>query len=237
MITNRSDKEALDRIRRVKESVAESTILCGRSPEDVTLMAVTKTVDPAIVNLAVEEGITLLGENRVQEYLSKRDSYLLDQASVHFIGHLQTNKVKQIIDKVDMIQSVSSVKLAQEIHKEASKINKTMDVLLEVNIGKEESKSGFEKETLAEALDILSGLSGIRIRGLMCIPPRENAEKFFYEMNQLFVDIRGKKLDNISMDFLSMGMSEDYPLAIRYGSNLVRLGSALFGPRSYAGIR
>lgn len=233
MITNQSDKEALERIRRVKESVYEAIQKYQRDPNDVTIMAVTKTVEPSVVNLAIEEGICLLGENRVQEYLSKRDSYLLDRVSVHFIGHLQTNKVKQIIDKVDMIESVSSLKLAKEIQKQAKMINKTMDVLLEVNIGKEESKTGFYKESLLESLYELSEFPNLKVKGLMCIPPKENAEKFFYEMTQLFVDIREKKLDNINMGFLSMGMSEDYPLAIKYQSNIVRLGSALFGPRSY----
>lgn len=233
MTISRSDKELLDRIKRVQEQVNEALIESGRKPEELTVMAVTKTVPPHKVNLAVQSGIHLLGENRVQEYLSKREEYDLQNAQVHMIGHLQSNKVRQIIDKVSMIESVSSLKLAQEIDRQAQKSGTVMDVLLEINIGKEESKTGFFREEVDEALAVLSQLSHIRVKGMMCIPPKENTEKFFSDMAQFFIDIRDKKLDNINMSLLSMGMSGDYQMAIRYHSNIVRLGTALFGARDY----
>ncbi len=196
-------------------------------------MAVTKTVPAELVNVAIQEGIDLLGENRVQEFQSKRESYDLRKAEVHFIGHLQTNKVKYLADTVTMIESVSSYKLAEEIDRIMGKKQKKMPVLLEVNIGNEESKSGFEPNNLVENLEKLSKLSNISIKGLMCIPPKGESEKFFYNIQKLFVDIKGKKLDNIDMSVLSMGMSADFEQAIQYGSNIVRLGTVLFGHRNY----
>lgn len=196
-------------------------------------MAVTKTVPAELVNVAIQEGIDLLGENRVQEFQSKRESYDLRKAEVHFIGHLQTNKVKYLADTVTMIESVSSYKLAEEIDRIMGKKQKKMPVLLEVNIGNEESKSGFEPNNLVENLEKLSKLSNISIKGLMCIPPKGESEKFFYNIQKLFVDIKGKKLDNIDMSVLSMGMSADSEQAIQYGSNIVRLGTVLFGHRNY----
>ena len=185
------------------------------------------------MNVAIQEGIDLLGENRVQEFQSKRESYDLRKAEVHFIGHLQTNKVKYLADTVTMIESVSSYKLAEEIDRIMGKKQKKMPVLLEVNIGNEESKSGFEPNNLVENLEKLSKLSNISIKGLMCIPPKGESEKFFYNIQKLFVDIKGKKLDNIDMSVLSMGMSADFEQAIQYGSNIVRLGTVLFGHRNY----
>lgn len=196
-------------------------------------MAVTKTVPAELVNVAIQEGIDLLGENRVQEFQSKRESYDLRKAEVHFIGHLQTNKVKYLADTVTMIESVSSYKLAEEIDRIMGKKQKKMPVLLEVNIGNEESKSGFEPNNLVENLEKLSKLSNISIKGLMCTPPKGESEKFFYNIQKLFVDIKGKKLDNIDMSVLSMGMSADFEQAIQYGSNIVRLGTVLFGHRNY----
>lgn len=196
-------------------------------------MAVTKTVPAELVNVAIQEGIDLLGENRVQEFQSKRESYDLRKAEDHFIGHLQTNKVKYLADTVTMIESVSSYKLAEEIDRIMGKKQKKMPVLLEVNIGNEESKSGFEPNNLVENLEKLSKLSNISIKGLMCIPPKGESEKFFYNIQKLFVDIKGKKLDNIDMSVLSMGMSADFEQAIQYGSNIVRLGTVLFGHRNY----
>ncbi len=233
MTTSPYNNEIADNLKRIKENVYNAAVNSNRSPQDIKIMAVTKTVDPKRVNMAIDAGIELLGENRVQEFLSKRDEYNLSAARVDFIGHLQTNKVKYIIDKVSMIQSVSSLKLAKEINKCANKNNIVMDILLEVNIGNEGSKSGFLKDeiTLTETLEALANLSNVNIKGLMCIPPVFDAEKYLYETYKLFVDIREKKLDNINMDILSMGMSNDYELAVKHGSNLVRLGTALFGTR------
>lgn len=181
----------------------------------------------------------LLGENRAQELLSKYDDYRKDGVEIHFIGHLQTNKVRQIADKVTMIQSLDSLPLAREIEKQCAKLGKKMDCLVEVNIGSELTKSGVSPEALPEFLEEVSSVGGICVRGLMSIPPVcENdleRERYFSSLYKLFVDIGQKKIDNISMDFLSMGMSDDYLLAIKHGSSLVRIGTALFGRRAYAG--
>ena len=179
----------------------------------------------------------MITEHRVQELLSKYDDYDLEHASLQFIGHLQTNKVRQIVGKVDLIQSVDSVKLASEISRCSSKLGITTDILVEVNIGREANKSGVMPEQLDELLAQLSEIEAIRVKGLMAIPPicdfaQEN-RKFFDNMRNIFLDIRSKNIDNISMDILSMGMSDDYQEAIRCGANMVRVGSALFGKRNY----
>ena len=176
----------------------------------------------------------LLGENRVQEFLSKKDEY--DKtADVHFIGHLQTNKVKYIINDVKMIQSVDSIKLAEEINRLAKANNKTIDILIEINIGGELSKSGIDKNELENLLYKVSTLESDKVKGLMTIPPVNAPESLYENMQKLFVDIRDKKIDNINMSVLSMGMSNDYQTAIKYGSNLVRIGTGLFGARNYNG--
>lgn len=204
-----------------------------RKPDDlIKIMAVTKTVAPEAVNHAVGLGVNLLGENRVQEYLSKKDFYE-KSADVQFIGHLQTNKVKYIIDSVSMIQSVDSIKLGAEINKQAEKIEKIQDILVEVNIGREESKGGIDKSQLRELLYELSEMRNIHVCGLMAIPPALNSEKFLCDMQQIYIDISDENIDNINMRILSMGMSGDYVSAIKYGSNLIRIGRGLFGPRNY----
>lgn len=219
--------------RKIVYNIGEAAAKYRKPDEEISIMAVTKTVDPAAVNHAVELGIRLLGENRVQEYTSKREFYD-KRAQVQFIGHLQTNKVKYIIDSVSMIQSVDSLKLAEEIDKHAKRIGRRMDILIEVNIGSEESKSGVDKTELEELVYQVSELSNVRVRGLMAIPPIGSSEKFFCSMQDLYVDISGKNIHNISMDYLSMGMSDDYAEAVKYGSNMVRIGRGLFGPRNYA---
>lgn len=204
-----------------------------RKPDDRTdIMAVTKTVPPEAVNFAVSCGIRLLGENRVQEYESKKAFYD-PSAEVHFIGHLQTNKVKYIVGEMKLIHSVDSIKLASEINRQAAKKGIQQEVLAEVNIGGEESKSGISPEMLPELLHEMSEMPNIRVKGLMTIPPPGDNEKFLCGMQKLFLDISSKNMDNISMDILSMGMSGDYAKAIRFGSNLVRIGTALFGARVY----
>lgn len=202
------------------------------SKGDVRIMAVTKTVPFEKVNFAVENGLTLLGENRVQEYLSKKDSYD-KRAEVQFIGHLQTNKVKYIADSVSLIQSVDSLKLAQEINKQSAKVNRIMDILIEINIGDEATKSGIDKNELFELVSQVSELENVRIKGLMAIPPIGAGEEVFEKMNELFCLTKEKNIENVSMDILSMGMSGDYELAIKHGSNLVRIGTKLFGARNY----
>ena len=207
----------------------------GRKDGEVILLAATKTVAPEIINEAINLGITHIGENRVQEFISKNDA-ITKNVTRHFIGHLQTNKVKDIVGKVSMIESVHSLKLAREIGKCSEKLGTITDVLIEINIGGEESKSGFSPDEIYAAIDEMSAISGIRIRGLMCIPPicekSEQVREYFNTMSKLFVDIGLKKRDNVTMEFLSMGMSSDFEDAIECGSNLVRVGTALFGKRN-----
>ncbi|MBO5928803.1 MAG: YggS family pyridoxal phosphate-dependent enzyme [Clostridia bacterium] len=240
MMANWSADEQLvrDNLKRIEERLSEACLKAGRKREEVTLMAVTKTVSPERINAALSAGITCIGENRVQEFLAKKDSLQLEGVQKHLIGHLQTNKVRRIVGEVDMIQSVDSVHLAEAISKAAQNTEKGMiDVLVEVNIGGEESKSGIAPEQLDELLSEISGFSGIRVRGLMAIPPilTEETKKraIFSQMRKLFIDIRGKFVDNVSMDILSMGMSLDYVEAVLEGSTMVRIGSSLFGERHY----
>ena len=229
--------------RRVLHRVEEAALRAGRDPKDLRLMAVTKTVDEALMQEAAAAGATLLGENRVQELERKRPQF--PGCEMHLIGHLQTNKAAKAAACADMIQSVDSVRLAAELERVCAKTGKVLPVLLEVNIGRDEAKFGFLPERLEEALGEIAAFPHIMIRGLMTVPPySENIHKtknFFLQMQQLYIDIRGKKLDNISsggvtaasMDVLSMGMSGDYELAVEAGSTLVRVGSAIFGERDY----
>ena len=225
-------KESYERIcADIKKAMAEA----GRTDE-VKLMAVTKTVTPERINCAVDLGIDLLGENRVQEFLDKRDSY--KPAEVHFIGGLQTNKVKYIIDKVAMIHSVDSIKLAQEISRRAGQHGLVMDILAEINIGGEESKGGISPESVREFCGQLLELPNIRLRGLMTIPPPGCSEEIFAQMQRIFEDIKAEPPKNsgeanFRFDTLSMGMSGDYAAAIKYGSTIIRIGSGLFGYRNY----
>lgn len=226
-----------ENIKVIKNKINEAAVKSGRSENDVRFMAVTKTVDPVYINHAISCGIDLIGENKVQEFLSKKDALNLGNVEKHLIGHLQSNKVRKIITEVDMIQSVDSVSLAKEIERQAEKNNMTANVLIEINVGDEDSKTGMDKSLFMESFAEIAEMKHISIKGLMTIPPicENNADlrKFFDEMYNLFIDIRAKKLDNVSMDILSMGMSGDYEEAILCGSNLVRVGSAIFGQRIY----
>ena len=222
---------------RILNTVKECAVKAGRSENDVRLMCVTKTVEPPYINKAIELGADLIGENRVQEYLGKKDDLNLSGVERHLIGHLQTNKVRQIVGEVDMIESVSSVKLAKEISRVAALRGVTVNCLAEVNIGKEESKSGIYLEQLSDSLYEIAELPNIKIKGLMTIPPvcetQDEARGYFAQLRQSFVDIKDKKIDNIDMEILSMGMSGDFEAAIAEGSNIVRVGSAIFGARKY----
>lgn len=186
--------------------------------------------------VAVHLGVKIIGENKVQELLKKYDDIEKDHCQVHFIGHLQTNKVKDIIGKVQMIQSLDSYKLGKEISRVSKMKGVVTNVMIEVNIGREENKFGVFEENLTELLKKLSELENLKIRGLMTIPPfNENTYKtrdYFRKMTELFIDITDKKIDNINMDFLSMGMSTDYIQAIENGANMIRIGSGLFGSRN-----
>ena len=226
-----------DNLHRVQESMYEACIASGRRIEEVRLLAVTKTVDPQRINAAIRLGVTQIGENRVQEFLNKRDQLNLTGVQAHLIGHLQTNKVKQIVGKVQMIQSVDSLRVAQAIDRYSRELGIVTPILIEVNIGGEEAKSGISPLELERLLYDLCPLSGIHVQGLMTVPPilqkEQEKREIFSKMYQLFVDIRAKKLDNIDVQELSMGMSGDYREAIREGSTMIRVGSALFGERHY----
>lgn len=230
-------KSVEENYKAVKFNVEEAAIKAGRNPEDVRLMAVTKTVESPYINRAIELGANLIGENRVQEYLGKREELKLDGVEKHLIGHLQTNKVKYIVGEVDMIESVDSLKLASEIDRLSQKKGIISDVLVEVNVGREDSKSGIYAEQLEELIYEIAELQGVRIQGLMTIPPicdsDSEVRKYFESMYKSFIDIRDKKIDNVNMNILSMGMSGDYEAAIASGSNIVRVGSAIFGARKY----
>ena len=236
-MTARSLSDVEYNYKLINERIAEAAQKVGKSREDITFLAATKTVEPEVINHAISLGLDHIGENKVQELLSKYDSYNLEKCSLQFIGHLQTNKVRQIVDKVDLIQSVDSVKLANEIAKQSLKLNKITDILVEVNIGREENKSGVYPENLEELLNEISKIDGISVKGLMTIPPicdnKHKISKYFNNMHNIFIDISQKKLDNISMTILSMGMSADYYEAILEGANMVRIGSSLFGARNY----
>lgn len=221
----------------INEKIAEAAMKAGKTRDDITFLSATKTVEPEYINYAISLGLSYIGENKVQELLSKYDQYNLENCSLQFIGHLQSNKVRQIVGKVDLIQSIDSMKLAKEVSKCSLKNNITSDILVEVNIGKEENKSGVMPEILEELVEEISTLPAVNVKGLMTIPPicekKDEIRRYFEKMNRLFLDISSKKLDNVSMDILSMGMSSDYYEAILEGANMVRIGSALFGNRIY----
>lgn len=225
-----------ENLRRVRYRLAEAAVRAGRSPLAIGLMAVTKTIPPDAVNAATAQGVSLIGENRAQELLEKYDHYDKYGVSIHFIGHLQTNKVRQIIDKVDMIHSLDGEKLAAEIDAQAARVGRICDVLIEVNVGGEESKTGLPPEQVPEFAASLVQYPNLRLRGLMTVPPlgvpQTQTQRYFSHMQQLFVDIRDANLDNGNIDTLSMGMSDDFELAIAHGATIIRIGTALFGKRS-----
>lgn len=229
-------QQTIDNYNRVKNQVAEAAIRANRNPDDVRLMCVTKTVEAEYINPVLDIGADLIGENRVQEFLGKKDALHLEKVEKHLIGHLQSNKAKQIVGEVDMIESVDSIKLAKEISRQSVIKEVETKILVEVNVGKEESKSGIFIEGLEELLCQIAELPNIKIKGLMTIPPicdENEARKYFESMFKTFVDIKEKKINNIDMEILSMGMSGDYESAILEGSNIVRVGSAIFGARKY----
>ncbi len=227
-----------ENVALVKEKTAEAARLSGREKSDVRLVAATKMNDADRVREAIAAGIEICGENRVQELLEKYEQGAYEGAELHFIGTLQTNKVKYIVGKVSLIQSVNSIKLAKEISKCAEKLGIVQDILLEINIGGEESKSGADEKIVDELCTEIGKLPGVRVRGIMTIPPisddEDTQKSFFVKMKQLFIDIEAKKYDNINMEILSMGMSGDYENAILCGSNMVRVGTGIFGARHYA---
>ena len=226
-----------ENIARIRGQMKAAAIAAGRDPESILLCAATKMNDSNAVRAAVAAGVDVCGENRVQELTQELSEHAYDGAPVHFIGHLQTNKVKQVVGKVALIQSVDSLRLLQAIHKEAARQGIRQEILLEVNIGQEESKSGFSAEEIPGLVEHFDRFPNICLRGLMAIPPISqnpgDNRKFFQKMCALAVDITTKKVDNVCVDILSMGMSDDFADAIACGSTMIRVGTAIFGQRHY----
>ena len=227
-----------ENVAAIRARIDAAAIAAGRDPKEILLCAATKMNDAGAVQQAIRAGIDLCGENRVQELTAKLQENAYEGAPVHFIGHLQTNKVKQVVGKVDVIQSVDSLRLLKAINAEAAKQGIIQDILLEVNVGAEESKSGFAPDDVLPLLEQISEFPHIFVRGLMTIPPISqnsgDSRKFFQKMLQLSVDITAKKYDNVLVNCISMGMSDDFEDAVACGSTMVRVGTAIFGKRNYA---
>lgn len=226
-----------ENLKKVKQNIEESCTAAGRDPQEVTLIAVSKTKPVAMLLEAYESGQRIFGENKVQEILDKYEQMPGD-VQWHMIGHLQRNKVRYIVDKVAMIHSVDSLRLAKTIEEEAAKKNITVPVLVEVNVAQEQSKYGFSMEEVLPFLEEISNYSHIQVKGLMTIAPfvenpEENRE-VFHKLRKLSVDIREKNINNITMSVLSMGMTGDYQVAVQEGATMVRVGTGIFGERNYA---
>ncbi|TYQ15777.1 UNVERIFIED_CONTAM: hypothetical protein Cloal_2267 [Acetivibrio alkalicellulosi] len=224
-----------ENLKCIMNKIEKAATKSGRKPDDITIVAVTKTIEPDKIMAIIDLGLIELGENRVQE-LAKKYDIINRKCNWHHIGNLQTNKVKYIVDKVKLIHSVDRIELAQEIQKKAEKYGRIIDILIQVNVSLEETKSGVFEENLIELINKISVFENIKIKGLMTLAPYdENPEKVrdvFRKLRNLSIDIEQKNLDNVSMEFLSMGMSNDYEVAIEEGANIVRIGTALFGRRS-----
>lgn len=227
-----------ENVARVRAEMEAAALACGRDPREIKLCAATKMNDADAVRQAIAAGVDCCGENRVQELTAKLRENAYEGAPVHFIGHLQTNKVKQVVGKVDLIQSVDSERLLEAIDREAARQGIVQSILLEVNIGEEASKSGFRAEEILPLVEKAGNFPNICIKGLMAIPPISHNSgenlNFFQKMCNLTVDITKKIEDNVTVDCLSMGMSGDFPDAIACGSTMIRVGTAIFGARDYA---
>ena len=226
-----------ENVAAIRSEIDRAAIAAGRDPKEILLCAATKMNGAEAVRQAIAAGVDCCGENRVQELTQKLSENAYEGAPVHFIGHLQTNKVRQVVGKVDLIQSVDRIKLLQCINAEAARLGIVQDILLEINIGSEESKSGFALEDILPLLEGIGNYPNIHVCGLMAIPPicekKGDNNKFFEEICHIAVDIRQKKYDNVCMDIMSMGMSDDYSDAIACGSTMIRIGTAIFGARDY----
>lgn len=227
-----------ENVRRIRQEIAQAALEVGRNPADIRLCAATKMNDAQAVRRAIQAGVDCCGENRVQELAAKQAENAYAGVPVHFIGHLQTNKVRQVVGQVDLIQSVDSARLLQAINNEAQRRGIVQNVLLEVNIGGESSKSGFPADEILPFMENIAQYPNVCVMGLMAIPPISQKKgdnvKFFQKISDLCVDIRGKKYDNVKVDCLSMGMSGDFADAIACGSTMVRIGTAIFGARNYS---
>ena len=233
-MTDSEIKRNLHNIMLRARAAAEKS---GRSLEDIKIIAVTKTVDVDRINSVYEYGLRDMGENRVQELLEKYDR-LPSDIKWHIIGHLQTNKVKYIVDKVQMIHSVDSLELAKEIDTRAARHQRKVDILLQVNVSGEETKFGISPDKVNEYISVLSGMENIALKGLMTIAPYaqdpQDVRPVFRNLYNIYIDIKSKRYDNVSMDYLSMGMSNDFEVAIEEGANVVRIGTSIFGKRDYS---
>ena len=227
-----------ENVRRIRQEIAQAALEVGRNPADIRLCAATKMNDAQAVRRAIAAGVDCCGENRGQELAAKQAENAYAGVPVHFIGHLQTNKVRQVVGQVDLIQSVDSARLLQAINNEAQRRGIVQNVLLEVNIGGESSKSGFLADEILPFMENIAQYPNVCVMGLMAIPPISQKKgdnvKFFQKISDLCVDIRGKKYDNVKVDCLSMGMSGDFADAIACGSTMVRIGTAIFGARNYS---
>ena len=224
-------------IAHIRKRMNEAAIAAGRDPKEILLCAATKMNDAFRVREAIAAGVDCCGENRVQELVSKAADHAYDGAPVHFIGRLQTNKVRQVVGTVDLIQSVDRLPLLECIEKEAARKNIVQDILFEINIGQEESKAGFTEEEIMEITQNMEAFPHCHLRGLMAIPPvsknkGENC-RFFEKIRRISVDIMAKSKHNITMGILSMGMTDDFEDAIACGSTMIRVGTAIFGVRNY----
>lgn len=226
-----------ENLKTVRTKIETSCKVSGRSPREVTLIAVSKTKPVEMLKEAYEQGCRHFGENKVQELVEKYDAMPKD-IKWHMIGHLQRNKVKYIVDKVYMIHSVDSLKLAEEISKEALKKNVTVSILIEVNVAGEETKFGVSPSSAEELIREIAVLPGVSVKGLMTIAPYvdnpEDNRQYFVALKQLSVDISRKNIDNVTMNVLSMGMTGDYAVAVEEGASFVRVGTGIFGERQYA---
>ena len=227
-----------ENVAALRARMAAAALAAGREPADILLCAATKMNDAERVKEAVAAGVDCCGENRVQELVQKQPLGAYEGKPVHFIGHLQTNKVNKVVGKVDLIQSVDRMELLEAVNKTALRLGVTQDILLEVNVAAEPQKGGFSPEEVPDLAAHMGQWPGVRLRGLMAIPPVSEKKgdncKYFAKMRNLYIDIGAKKYDNVSMVCLSMGMSDDFEDAIAEGSTMIRVGTAIFGPRHYS---
>ncbi len=225
-----------DNLNDIKDRIAVAAIKSGRQPEEITLVTVTKTLPIDVINAAITFGITDIGENKVQEVMDKYD-HILNEPKWHLIGHLQTNKVKYIADKVSLIHSVDSLRLAEEISRRCEKLETVMDILIQINVADESTKFGIQRDEVFELVEQVSLLTNVRIKGLMTIAPNIDDEqelrKYFAEMKDIFETLKKTMYNRVDMTYLSMGMTNDYEIAIEEGANMVRIGTGIFGARNY----
>ncbi len=227
-------EDIAERVRLLRERIARAAERAGRDPGEIIVVAATKTRTPEEISLAIEAGIKVIGENRVQEAMAKKDR-VIPGAEWHMIGHLQRNKVKRALEIFDLIQSVDSLRLAGEIDRRARELGRTVDIFVEVNTSGEETKFGVNPEEALDFVARLSGMEGLRIRGLMTVgaflPDPEDVRPCFVKLRELSELISSQGIPGVSIDYLSMGMTNDFEIAIEEGANMVRVGTAIFGPR------